>query len=185
VGRARRLLTGGALFVGFAVALTAPLTSGCQGHQCDGDFKDMDFDDLSNPNLIPEHGDPVDRDTYETGPIRSPWLPFPHQRTYTIHPRGLEKRIIDEIIPYVSPVREPVEAGDVDNFTVGSGNIAELRLRFSDNAIVVHNDTCADYYLRVVVHAAPETDAGAPADAADASPPIEDDAGDAGDGAPQ
>ena len=154
MGRAQRLLTGGALFVSFAVALSAPLTSGCQGHQCDGDFKDMDFLIPSDLNLTQDHGDLIDRDTYETGPLQSSWLYFPHQRTWTINPAGLERRTITEIIPYVSPVPEPNADGGSDNFTVGSGNVAEVRLRI-DNAVVVYNNTCADYYLRVVVHAAP------------------------------
>jgi len=182
VGRAQRLLTGGALFVCSAVALSAPLTSGCQGHQCDGDFKAMDFVNPSDPTLTQDHGDLIDRDTYETGPIRSPWLYFPHQRTWTINPVGLGGRTISEILPYVSPASEPVNSGNSDNFTVGSGNIAEVRLRFEDNAVVVYNNTCADYYLRVVVHAAPESDAGSAAGAGPPSP-LEDAAADGGDGA--
>jgi hypothetical protein len=168
-------------------AVLMPSTTGCYGTQCDGDFQYWGGGSL------------IDPDTFQTTPLDAKWLKYSHRRMWMIDTSLLGNRTIDWFIVYVSPGEEPNKVPapfvDPDNYTIAAGNLAEVKLARSDGCRVppkwevdpriqscmyVINDTCADYYMRLVAHAAPHPpDAGdGPADAGDAG--ASSDASDAG-----
>lgn len=134
----------------------------CYGHTCEGD--------VVRYGRNAGEGRLVTPDIWESNPIDKGWLEFPHQRTWDIdlHELGID-RVPILIVPNVSAQANPLAEGG--NFTVSAGNLTTLQA--SAGHITVHNDTCADYYLHVVVTAAPipETPTAPTADAGtDASP---------------
>lgn len=137
-----------------AAALFAP---GCYGRNCEGGVETYGAD--------PGQGRMLDEDTWESSPQDGKWLWFPRQRTFVFDIRALSGRTPQIILPYLSAVAEPSKTG---NFTPGGGNLTLLS-GARPNGINVTNDTCSDYYLRLVVSAAPlppaVPDATAPSDA--------------------
>jgi hypothetical protein len=186
--RWRKAAVGAATLVALGAPL-APATTGCYGRECDGDFQYYGGGSL------------VDPDTFQTTPMNAKWLKHSHRRLWMIDTSVLGEREIDWYVAYVSPGEEPTRVPppnvEPDNFTIASGNAAIVKLLRGDacrpppnwepdprikSCFFVQNDTCADFYLRVVVHAKPlppAADAGSDA-AADAG---SDAAADARDGA--
>lgn len=103
------------------------------------------------------------------------------QRDWWMHLRdknGRALRVGDvyEVIPYISAT----PPGGETQWVIAPGNLAEIRVAGNggDPIVKVHNDSCAEYFLRVVVHVTPNAgavdsgadsgaDAGAPLDAGD------------------
>jgi hypothetical protein len=109
----------------------------------------------------------LDANTWESSPVNGPWLPFPHQRFYAFDLHELGDRTPDLILPYVSAQADPThESGG--NATLGSGNLTEIS-GADTGRVTIHNGTCADYYLRLVVVASPIGTSAAPPAQADAS----------------
>ncbi len=128
-----------------SVAVLSPLAStACFTNACDGDFQSFSGGALVDPN------------TWQTGPIAGPWLPFPARRTWRLEFPALG-RMPTEVIVWVSTVPAPTSGG---SFTLASGNTA-LVTEVSGDAAVVTNDTCSELYVRVVVRA-PQLGPGAP-----------------------
>jgi hypothetical protein len=128
----------------------------------------------------PGQGTLATPDIWESGPQTGDWMPFPRKRNWIIHPKGLEGRGILRVTPYVSPDQNP--AKQFTQFTTGAGNLTELRID-GDNIWVI-NDTCEDFFLRVVIEAYPAPpvagpfpDAAPPPVVSDASPDAPIDAG--------
>lgn len=161
---AKRLL-GGLGSAGLLYVLTgtaAPLaTTGCFGHQCDPSFA----------RLEPSVGRLVDENTWESGPIEGEWLDYAPQRWITIPLAQLGNRLPTSVLVYVSGNSRPVGSASQSSFALATGNLASIQW-VSSEAIMVHNDTCAQYFARVVISVA--SPASAAADAAVAA-----DAGDA------
>lgn len=59
------------------------------------------------------------------------------------------KGTVYEVIPYIASSLN----GEATQWVVAPGNLAEITT--SGHTVTVHNDTCAEYFLRVVVRAAP------------------------------
>lgn len=150
-----------AVLAGGALALLAPTTS-CATHACDGHSA---F--LVDSNGKPTAGDMVDRDTWESTPLGgTPWLHFGPSQTYTFRIPAFAKRTLVTTDAYVSVDSNPDQVGSA--WTNGAGNIVLFGHPFSsdtDFTIDVANGTCGDYYVRIVLRAAP-VDGGAP-DASD------------------
>jgi len=120
--------------------------------------------------LEPGQGNLIDANTWESTPFGAEWVYFPHQtRVGFYHPLG---RTATEVVVWISAEKRQ---GPDTNFTLAGGDIAKIS-DVKDGEVAVTNGTCADYYIRVVVRAAPVPPAP-PSDAGDA--------GDAGDGASQ
>jgi hypothetical protein len=129
------------------------VTGGCFGRECEGDF------------AFHGGGSLIDPDTYQTTAMNAPWLPYTHQRTWIIDTSLLGARPIDWVTVYVSADPEPNKVPGPNeapsNYTIASGNIGEiLQARGGDcpwngwsSCITIHNDTCANFYMRAVVHA--------------------------------
>lgn len=132
----------------------------------------------------------VDENTWESNPAEGRWLPFPHQRLWEFDLHELGDREPRVVIPYLSGNPEPNRTNDTS--VIATGNIAEISGQ-TKGRVFIHNGTCADYFLRIVVVAAPrapELDGGDAAaddagdageDAADAGEDAPSDAADAGD----
>jgi hypothetical protein len=132
---------------------------------------------------VPDGAGVVDETTWESGPIDSTWLDYPGQRADFLFPNGVgsppEKGPFPgpytNVIVYVSP--NPDANGLGSNWTFASGNLGEVTVHPPDTTpggetdwfVAVVNDTCAGYYLRVVVsRAAPDGGPPQPLDAGDA-----------------
>ncbi|MBX3212860.1 MAG: hypothetical protein KF850_12555 [Labilithrix sp.] len=169
----RRVLALGALWAAIsAAALAAP---GCYGRNCEGGLEVFGANE--------GEGEMIDEDTWESGPMNGTWLWFPRQRTYIFDLRVLGGRVPYNVYPYISASPDPMTVGP--NGTIGSGNLALLS-SIGPNRVDVRNDSCSDYYLRLVVEAKPmppalpADDGGAEAGTNDAGGD-DADAGDAGD----
>lgn len=146
---------------GFAIAATliAPFLPSCVTRACDGDW--IDFGKKPGEGML------VDSDTWQTSPIDGKWIAYPHQRTYhfDVGPT-LGLRTPKDVIVYISGVETPNALGA--DFTLASGSPAELSLIYP-GTVSVHNDTCADYYMRAEIRVAPTPDAGIDDAASDAA----------------
>lgn len=170
-----------ARLVGGAGVVSAPLlalalfgssgaTTGCQGKQCEGDFLFY--------GEAPGEGSLIDEDTWQSSPVDGFWLEYRPARTFGIRIPAFRDRLLVRFEAYISPAPDPnrqLAPGEFgDNFALAAGNLAEFS-QVKRGAVDVRNATCAEYYLRLVVHAEPrspsETDAGDDASdgAADAS----------------
>jgi hypothetical protein len=170
----RRILALGALWL--AISSAVLLAPGCYGRNCEGGVETFGTDG--------GQGRMLNADTWESGAIDGNWLWFPRQRYYVFDIRAMNGRTPRIILPYLSAHAEPNKGG---NFTLGGGNLALLSNALP-NRIDIRNDSCSDYYLHLVVEAAPFPPALPESDDAgtiDAAPPVDDDAGneaaDAGD----
>jgi hypothetical protein len=157
----RRILAFGALWLSISgAALLAP---GCYGRNCEGGVEVFGVD--------AGQGEMLSETRWQSTPFEGTWLWFPRQRLYIFDIPALGGRTPDVVWPYLSAAPEPMKTGD--NFTAGAGNIALLS-GVGPNRVSVKNDSCSDYYLRLVVDVEPlpppingGADAGI-ADAADA-----------------
>lgn len=96
--------------------------------------------------------------TWESNPIDSGWLPFPGQREWimTLRDAKTSARIAGQVLQITAYVSSNNVGSDG---TLAGGNLAEVRM-VTSNVIGVRNDTCADYFVRVVVTSRPLPDGG-------------------------
>jgi len=157
----RRSLALGALWT-LVMGATA-FGSGCYGRNCDGDVQLYGRKE--------GEGRLLSADAWESGPIDGKWLPFPRQRIWIFDLTKLgNDRLPQVIIPYVSAQENPLT--EQGNFTIAAGNLAE-QSGIGNGQVTIKNGTCADYYLRLVVDAAPRP----PTTTASPSSSTSDDAG--------
>lgn len=145
-------------------------TGGC----LDGECERHDSDPLEYRG-----GNTLAGEYYETGTLEEPFLYFPAGRMYElVHglgeaPTELHAYLAFAECPLSSSVRnpggaprcEPVDAeSGGGGFAEAAGNQALFEVR-DDRVVLVRNDTCAEFYLRVVARtaaAATTADAGTP-----------------------
>ena len=145
-------ILGLALLVVTALSGEACLTDACK-------------DSYSVWGKAPAQGSLVDANTWQSTPIDGEWVPFPHQaRLEFFHSLG---RVPYEVVVWVSAEKNPLSGS---NFTLAGGDTATVYKVLYD-VVSLTNNTCANYYVRIVVRAA-------------TVPPAAVDAGD-GDGAPE
>lgn len=138
------------------VSAAAVFGPGCYGRNCEGTTERV--------GANAGEGRMLDANTWESAPMDGDWLPFPRQRYYAFEIQALDSRVPYEVIPYVSPRVHPAGTSD---FTIGSGNLT-LLYNPRPNGIDVKNDSCSDYFLRLLVKVPPlpeqsaaiDTDAG-------------------------
>ena len=144
-----------------AVAVSALLLflPSCQTKACDGTLEI--FGDK------PGQGQFVDVNTWQSNPNGDLWLPYPAQRTWLLIPPGVTgpggrplKYSLVYISPAINPNRIPGPNEGGDNFTLATGNVATVTYR--TDAVFVHNDTCSDYFVRIVLVLEDSPDAGPP-----------------------
>jgi hypothetical protein len=125
------------------VSLPLVAAPGCYGRNCDGSVEIFGHD--------PDGGELIEPNTWVSGPPDGDWLPFPRQRVWVFDIPSLGGRTPDLVIPYISTSPNPSVSGD---FTIAAGNHAK-QLGARPNGINIYNDTCTDYYLRLVVQVGP------------------------------
>lgn len=135
---------GGLVGLWLVVASLTLGSPGCYGRNCDGG--------VATFGSTPDEGRMIDENTWESSPIDGDWLDYPRARTYSLTIPELGGRMPEVIVPYLSAAKNPRATGA--NFTIGSGNLA-LLANASPNHIDVINDSCSDYFLRLVVIAKP------------------------------
>jgi hypothetical protein len=109
---------------------------------------------------------------WESAAINEPWLDYTGQRTYWLNWRAAlhddlgvdvsELTVID-IVAYVSTD----EQNPTSNFVPASGQLAEINY-LNNEEVHISNATCAEYFLRVVMHGQLTPTDGAKSDAASA-----------------
>ncbi|WP_394842393.1 hypothetical protein LZC95_35660 [Pendulispora brunnea] len=137
-------------------------STGCYGDQCTGTVGEF--------GLNAGEGRLLDPNTWESNLQSSEWLSYSHQRSWFIRVKGFEGRDISQVFVYISPDKDPnvFQQGTYKQYTLASGNLAEITIAENGRPgvtplVQVHNDTCADYYTRIVVEAYPALpDAGTP-----------------------
>jgi hypothetical protein len=142
-----------------SAAVAAIAVPGCFGRECDGITAEW--------GLAPNQGEFLDPDTWESSPVDGKWLKFGPKSTWVLHVPSWQAsgREPAEFFAYVSSAESPNDGGDdaFPNWTLAVGNLAEFQAAFPGR-VNVHNDTCSQYYVRVVLRAPlAATDAGAPA----------------------
>lgn len=153
------------------------LVSSCYGRNCEAS--------VENWGENPGEGRLLDENTWESQAVNEPWLHFPGRRSWIMDTRLLGARFAAIPKVYVSGSSDPVRLGA--NFTEASGNLAEITVTTNPGVLIVTNGTCAEYYARVVIEAAPVPPDPAPQADGGLVPPAEGgttdpDAGDGGDG---
>jgi hypothetical protein len=117
-------------------------------------------------------GHVIDATHWESGPMTGAWLDFGHAKNWLMHFRDgvtgnqLQGDIID-IQGFISPNPKPndIDAGGTQ-FAPCAGNLCELKI-YPDGTgweASVINDTCADYFIYVIVTTAPVANADAGTD---------------------
>ena len=92
---------------------------------------------------------------FETVSITEEWADFSHQRMLVIKlPSGVSKGVTS-VLAYVSPTALPT-SDPYASFALAAGNLAVVSVDAPDT-IRVRNDTCADYFARVVIDIEPVT----------------------------
>jgi hypothetical protein len=169
----RRLIAFAALWAAISGAVL--LAPGCYGRNCESLVADTFGTEGGEGRML-------DENTWESSPQDGSWLWFPRQKYYIFDVHALGGRTPQVVIPYLSAQEAPNKGG---NFTIGAGNLALLSNAIP-NRIDVKNDTCSDYYLRLVVIAPgvppaaghPDGATSAPLDAGAEGGDVSDDAGD-------
>jgi len=94
----------------------------------------------SGRTIVYADGTAVDGE-YQSSPVEGPWLHFPGGRRYQlVHHLGATPSRYEAYLGF--------EEWPADS-TTGSGNGARFH-EINDEYLVVENDTCASFYLRVV-----------------------------------
>ncbi|HVJ92524.1 MAG TPA: hypothetical protein VM580_22135 [Labilithrix sp.] len=134
----RRIFVLGALWASLSGAVL--LAPSCYPRNCEGTTL------IYGPDA--GQGEMLDDETWESSPQEGPWLFFPRQAYYIFDIRALGGRTPEIILPYISVSPTPNTTGS--DFTPASGNHAKL-FNALPNRVDIKNDTCSDYYLRLVV----------------------------------
>jgi hypothetical protein len=158
-----------------SVSAAAIIAPGCYGRNCEGSLE------VYGANA--GQGSMLDENIWQSTALTEDWLPFPKQKYFIFDLHALGGRTPAAVMPYLSANPNPKNGSDS---TLGGGNIA-LMFNTGPNRVDVKNDTCSDYFIRLVV-LAPDfppssgLDAGGAGDA-DATTSLDagSDAGDAGD----
>ncbi len=151
-----------------SLSVTSLLMPGCFGRECDGDEQswgpprdvyDSDVDAAADAAFEPRmvQGHLVDENTWESTALDDNWLAYLHERTWHVYYPQLGGRQPDQITAYISANENPAKTND--SLTAGGGNVAKF-FRVRPDVATVRNDTCADFFVRLVVHVPPYVDAG-------------------------
>lgn len=127
----------GALWL--SVSIAALLMPGCYGRNCEPSVEQ--YDTATGTGFM------LDANKWVSSPINGDWLPFPRQRSWVFDIPELGGRTPEVFTAYISAVKNPSLSGDL---TTASGNLAKF-IGPRPNGINVFNDSCSDYYLRLVL----------------------------------
>jgi hypothetical protein len=140
--------------LGVAAAIVAPaFTTGCQTHQCDGDY----IHTIPDGGFVSAGSDIVTLDPasgyslWESSAFDGPWLDFPGQRTYEFGWGGFNftSQGPPQLLVATDPSPNAPDASG--NYVVAGGQLAEVGELPGHLGFRVFNATCAHYYLYVAV----------------------------------
>ena len=154
----------GAIAVAVACATAMPAATGCSTHQCDVSCVDFGWVPppggpfppcTVNPQPFGDWWRNGDEVVWESGPPQGPWLDFPGNRFYHIafppdFPAALAGTFPDAWYAWVS-VEQDAQDPTGSN-VLAAGELAEFTA-VSPTGFTVLNNTCAEYSLRIEVHA--------------------------------
>ena len=158
--------------VAAALAILAFVTPGCFGRECESSYVEY--------GSKPGEGSFIDGDTWQStpldgapldGPGTSPrWVDFPPAQTIGMHVDAWGTAQREAILQQAFLSFDPAPNQGDSNWAPAAGNLAQFSYS-RPGFIRISNNTCAHFYLRVVLKAAPEppvvtTDGGAPGSAA-------------------
>jgi len=90
------------------------------------------------------------RTIYQSSAIDGEWLHFPQGRIYELkHGLGAKPFTTDVFVSFTKTVTE--------NYAPSAGNQAVFEPTSRDDTIRVRNDTCAEFFIRVVAFADPDS----------------------------
>jgi hypothetical protein len=121
----------------------ATVPTGCAGNDCQADTQTF-------PTC---GGERIGRDVWESGPVTGTYLDFHGERTWVFDPSGwMGDREPYQFDAYLS-LDPGIPADGGGSFAQPAGNLAEVIPVRVGNAwqVQVLNDTCAQYYLRLVL----------------------------------
>ncbi len=95
----------------------------------------------------------LDRDTWESNPIDAEWIDYGPRRTIFFRWPEFGGRRPDLLLPYISSSPTPLSPTNGDTFTLAGGDLATFTNVTADG-VFVRNNTCAQYYLRLVASSA-------------------------------
>jgi hypothetical protein len=138
------------------------LVGGCSAAACD-------TSDGANPPTLHEGGTTVNG-IYESSSAHAKLLHFPGGKRYDlVHNLGFEPLVVQMYWSFhrTGIARDAQVEEDAGSLTPASGNSALIQL-MNDRIIRVKNDSCVEFFLRVVAFGDPRplSDGGAPGDAA-------------------
>ena len=136
-----RLLTCLALWL--VVSIGVLLAPGCYGQNCEGGAETFGSEITDGHMVTP--------DVWESSSQGSKWLWFPRQHVYFFDIPALGGRVPYQTTAYLSAEEEPNKSG---HYTQAAGSVAVFS-GVGPNRVDVRNDTCSDYYLRVVLEVPP------------------------------
>ncbi len=146
------------------VTATAPAQSGCTTHQCDTScyaFGSSAPADAGCPGITPPNSGELvvnaDEVVWESAPAGGNWLDFPGSRSYVfVFPDTLRRDLQNgwtmgyPIVSVSTQADNSTDGGATSS--MAAGELAEIS-HISDSFVVVTNSSCAEYYVRVEVHA--------------------------------
>ena len=136
-----------------AVTAAVALVPGCYGRTCEASGETYGTE--------PGEGRMIDADTWESSQIDGKWLFYPGARVWGFEVLAWGDRRPVEIDAYVSASEAPHSPDTAFGQSAkAGGNLAELS-GIGQNRLVIRNGTCAQYWLRVVVHLEPRPPQGA------------------------
>jgi hypothetical protein len=130
--------------------------------------------------FMPGQGDLLDSQDWESTPLTGTWIPYPHMVGLTLFYGGFfPECLASDPQSWISASPSPATTPG-GQFVEGGSNSNEWLPTNMPGIITIFNNSCADYYIRIVIHCPPNPimDAGmVPSEAGDAIAPNE--AGDA------
>jgi hypothetical protein len=138
---------------GVVLVSAAAAPTGCAGNDCQADTQTF-------PKC---GGERIGTDVWESGPITGTYLDFHGERTWVFNPSGWMGNREPYLVNAYESLDPNVPADGGGSFAEPAGNLGEvIPVKVGDGwQVQLLNDTCAQYYLRVVLTYAPETGSGA------------------------
>ena len=138
-----------------SAAAMAATTPACTTHKCDD--PPLNVIGVDQKHVI----DFIDPNTWESSPIDGTWIDYGHRQNIFLYFGGVDDAglpthpPVEEVLVYISSDKNPVSAHT--NFGLVGGNGAELTYDEGGAGVHILNNTCAEYYARIVVRFAPMT----------------------------
>ena len=125
------------------LVLTTIPSAGCFDRSCEDTFVERPAGS----------GRLLDRDTWESNPIDAEWIDYGPRRTIFFRWPEFGGRRPDLLLPYISSSPTPLSPTNGDTFTLAGGDLATFTNVTADG-VFVRNNTCAQYYVRLVASSA-------------------------------